>query len=50
MKTPTGDDAKPKRNNLGPTRPAEVSSDETGKTGKARTRPRQATAATSSTS
>ena len=30
MKTPTVDDAKPKRDNLGPTGPAKVSSDDDG--------------------
>jgi hypothetical protein len=34
MKTPTVDDSKPKRDKLGPTGPAKVSSDETGNTGK----------------
>lgn len=31
MKTPTVDDAKPKRDNLGPTGPAKVSRDDDGK-------------------
>jgi hypothetical protein len=31
MKTPTVDDAKPKRDNLGPTGPAKVSSEDEGK-------------------
>jgi hypothetical protein len=31
MKTPTVDDSKPKRENLGPTGPAKVSGDETSK-------------------
>ena len=31
MKTPTVDDAKPKRDNLGPTGPAKVSGDDDGK-------------------